>query len=252
MGRYTNSFVNGRSGADALAERESLVPAEIDWEASGLSRTASAAVAILACLCQIDPVIAQEGPFKFELSPFAGYRFGGEFEEEGSDRTFELNESNAHGIILNIREKSNTQWEVLYARQSTSVDTQLPLANEPIPDLDLEYLHFGGTYLSGADGTRPFLAATIGLSRFDPEPSGSGTETYFSASIGGGVQLRATRRLGFRLEGRVFTTFVDNDSEILCRSGGATNFCAIRVEGSTFTQWEVRAGLVFRFLPQGD
>jgi len=190
--------------------------------------------------------MAQEGPFKFELSPFAGYRFGGEFEEEGTERTFDLGDSNAHGIILNIREEANTQWEVLYARQSTAVDTQPPLA-EPVPDLDVEYLHFGGTYLGDGLNTRPFLAATIGLSRFDPKPSGSGAETYFSASIGGGVQLRAAKRVGIRLEGRVVTTFVDSDSQIFCRSGGVTNFCAIRVEGSTFTQFELRAGLVFRF-----
>ena len=207
---------------------------------------------LLAVACCAQPAIAQESPYRFELSPFAGYRFGGEFEEEGVDRTFELDESNAYGIILNIREGANTQWEVLYARQSAAVMAEPPLGTEPVPDLDVEYLHFGGTYLGDGDSTRPFLAATIGLTRFDPEPSGSSAETYFSASIGGGVQLRATKTLGVRLEGRVVTTLVDSDSEIFCRTGGFTNFCAVRVDGSTFTQFELRAALVFRFSPLGD
>lgn len=198
----------------------------------------------LACLGLSSKTFGQEGPFRFELVPFAGYRIGGEFEEEGTDRTLDARESSAQGLILNIRESGNTQWEVLYTRQSTAVDALPPLAR---PDLDIEYLHFGGTYLSDGEHTRPFLAATLGLSRFDPEPSGSGAETYFSASIGGGVHLRATKRLGIRLEGRFVTTLVDGDSDIFCRSGGATNFCAVRVEGSTFTQFELRAGLVVRF-----
>ena len=93
------------------------------------------------------------------------------------------------------------------------------------------------------------IAGTIGFSRFDPRPSGVGSESYLSASIGGGVHFRAARRVGVRLEGRVFTTFVDSDRRIFCASGGSTNLCAIRLKGDTFTQWEVRAGLVVRFLP---
>ena len=214
--------------------------------------TTAFGAATVACFCGMSVAVAQDGPFRAELTPFAGYRVGGEFKEEGGDRKFELNESNAYGIILNIREYSDAQWEVLYARQSTEVETQAPFADEPVLGLDVEYLHFGGTYLSGGSDTRAFVAGTIGLSRFDPQPPGASAESYFSASIGGGVQLRATKRLGFRLEGRVFTTLVDENSNIFCRSGAGANFCAIQVDGSLFTQWELRAGLVYRFMPDLD
>ena len=214
-----------------------------------LNKTKNAAGSLfaLACLCHAQSVTAQEAPFIYELTPFAGYRFGGAFEEEDTDRTFDLEESNAHGIILNIREGPNTQWEVLYARQSAGVDVEPPLAEGPAPELDIEYLHFGGTVLSRGENTRGFLAGTVGLTRFDPQPGGSGAETHFSGSIGGGVQLRASRRLGIRLEGRVVTTFLSNNSDLFCSIGGASSVCAVRVEGATFTQWELRAGLVFRF-----
>lgn len=215
-------------------------------------KTSAGVLVALACLSHTQSVTAQEAPFIFELTPFAGYRFGGAFEEEDTDRTFDLDESNAHGIILNIREGPNTQWEVLYARQSAGVDVEPPLANGPAPDLDVEYLHFGGTVLSRGENTRGFLAATIGLTRFDPQPGGSGAETNFSGSIGGGVQFRASRRLGVRLEGRVVTTFVSSDSDLFCSIGGASSVCAVRVEGSTLTQWELRAGLVFRFSPPSN
>jgi len=209
--------------------------------------TASWAITSLACVCHADLVAAQDNPFRFELAPFAGYRVGGQFEEEGGDGEFELNESSAQGIILNIRAEPNTQWEVLYARQDTDMDTQSLFVSDPILDLDIEYFHFGGTYLFEGENTRPFVAMTVGLSRFDPQLSDLSAESYFSASIGGGVQLRASKRLGVRIEGRVFTTFVDNDSDLFCRSTSGTNICTIRVEGTTLTQWELRAGLIVRF-----
>ncbi len=34
---------------------------------------------------------------------------------------------------------------------------------------------------------------------------------------------------------------------VFCRSTSGTNICTIRVEGTTLTQWELRAGLVVRF-----
>ncbi len=107
--------------------------------------TTAFGAATVACFCDMGVAVAQDGPFRAELTPFAGYRVGGEFEEEGGDRKFELNESNAYGVILNIREYPDAQWEVLYARQSAEVETQAPFAYEPVLGLDVEYLHFGGT-----------------------------------------------------------------------------------------------------------
>ncbi len=205
------------------------------------------AIVTLACVCHTDVVAAQDNPFKFELTPYAGYRVGGQFEEENGDGEFEINESSAQGIILNIRADFNNQWEVLYAHQDTELRTSQLFAGDPVLDLDIEYFHFGGTYLFEGEDTRPFVALTAGLSRFDPQLSDLSTESYFSASIGGGVQLRASKRIGVRIEGRVFTSYVGGDTDIFCRSTGGINSCAIRVEGSTLTQWEFRAGLAVHF-----
>jgi hypothetical protein len=209
--------------------------------------TVVCAIGTLACVCYTGLAVAQDEPFRFELAPFAGYRVGGQFEEEDGDGEFELNESSTQGIILNIRASADTQWEVGYARQDTEIDTQALFASEPGIGLDVEYFHFGGTYLFEGENTRPFVAMTVGLSRFDPQPSDLGEESFPSVSIGGGVQLRSTERLGIRIEGRFYTTFVDSDSDFFCGSAGETNVCVIRVVGTTLTQWEVRAGLVFRF-----
>jgi hypothetical protein len=204
-------------------------------------------VVAIASLCHSKLAEAQGSNFKFELTPFAGYRVGGSFDEKDGDGRIELNDSNAQGIMFNIKANPNGQYELLYSRQSTDADTEGFLVNDPTIDLDIEHFHFGGTYLFDGDNTRPFIALTLGLSQFHPGITDSDSESFLSVSFGGGVQLNATKRLGVRLEARFFTTFVEDDSKIFCGSSGGGGTCLIQVDGRTLTQWEARAGLVFRF-----
>lgn len=205
------------------------------------------AIAALLSVCHSAPAAAQGKPLKFELTPYAGFRLGGSFDEQDGDGRIDLDDSNAYGLMFNIMAHANGQYELIYARQNTDADTRGFFADDPTIDIDVEYFQFGGTYLFDGDSTRPFIALTLGGSRFDPGLAGSNSESFFSASFGGGVQLRANDRLGVRLEARVFTTFVDDDTDIFCESIGGAGSCLIRIEGQLFSQWEARAGLVFRF-----
>ena len=193
------------------------------------------------------PAVAQNTASKFELTPFVAYRVGGSFSEEDGDGRVDLNESSAEGIMFNIRANPKGQYELLYSRQSTDARTSGFYPGDPTIDIDIEHFHFGGTYLFDGRNTRPFIALTLGASRFDPKHAESTAETFFSASLGAGVQLAATRRVGLRLEARAFTTFIGDSSAIFCSSINGSGSCLIRVEGNLLTQWEARAGLVFRF-----
>ncbi len=204
-------------------------------------------IAALLSICHSAPVAAQGKPLKFEITPYAAYRMGGSFDEQDGDGRVDLSDSNAQGLMFNVRANHNGQYELIYARQSTDADTRGFLANDPTIDIDIEYFQFGGTYLFNGDNTRPFIALTLGMSRFDPGLTDSDSESFFSVSFGGGVQLNANKRLGVRLEARVFTTFVDDDTDIFCSSIGGAGACLIRVDGRLLSQWEARAGLVFRF-----
>ena len=193
------------------------------------------------------PAAAQEELFRFEITPFVAYRIGGNFDEKDTDSRVALNDSGAKGFMLNIAANPNGQYELLYGRQRTHADTQGFFVNDPIIDMNVEYFQFGGTYLFEGDETRPFIALALGMTQFDPELANTGSESFFSASLGGGVQINARSRIGFRLEARVFTTFVEEDSAIFCSSVGGTGACLIQADAKTLTQWEARAGLVFRF-----
>ena len=207
-------------------------------------------VSVIAALAGVFlslPVEAQSQDLRFEITPYAAYRMGGSFDEKDGDGRVELNDSGAEGLLFNIKANPNGQYELIYARQSTDAESSGFFAGDPEIDLDVEYLQFGGTYLFDGDNTRPFVALTLGATRFDPGIPDTGSESYLSASLGGGVQLRARERLGIRLEARVFTTFVDDDSSIFCSSDNGAGACLVAIEARTLSQWEVRAGLVFRF-----
>jgi hypothetical protein len=219
--------------------------------------TSSRLVCALVAVAASTPAAAQEVPFRFELTPYAAYRIGGEFEPEAEPkndaletRPFELHDSNAEGLLLDIRTRDgNTQWEALYAHQSTELQTQPSFVGGPTLDIDITHYQFGGTLLfdDGSASTTPFIALTAGIARFDPGLEAAEAENYFSWSLGGGVQLLAERRVGVRLEARVFGSLIDDESALFCVASPAINACALAVEGDMLYQFEARVGLVARF-----
>ncbi len=191
--------------------------------------------------------VARESPYRFEITPSVGYSTGGSFDESGGSGRIEINDATARGLVFNVLANPNGQYELLYSRLSADADTTGFLTGDPTIDIDIEHLHLGGTYLFDGRDTRPFVALTLGVSRYDPGLTESRSERFFSASLGAGVQLNATRRLGMRIEARVFATFVDDDSDLFCRSDAGGGACLVQFDASTVTQWQARAGLVFRF-----
>lgn len=204
---------------------------------------------VLACMALPTVVAAnaEEEPFTFEVTPIAGFVTGGDFEDMSGSATLAFDDSSSFGIILDIRESANTQWEILYSLQATEADTTgLPISGAAL-DIDAHYIQGGGTYLFDGDAARPFLSATIGASHFEPGLSGVNSETFFAFSIGTGLQIRPNHRLGIRLEARGFGSLLDSESDLFCRSDPAGAVCAIHVDGTVLWQIQAFAGLVFRF-----
>jgi opacity protein-like surface antigen len=184
---------------------------------------------------------------RVSLTPFGGYTFGGEFTDEFDGVTVETDDAAHLGLIFNVRETANTQWEIFYALQQTEADTSEVSAAQPLVDIDVQYLHLGGTYVADGYRARPFLAAGIGATRFDPGPLTFDTENFFSFGIGAGWQLQPTDRLGIRLEGRLLGTFLRSDSALFCETGFDENICAIEADSDLYWQFQTSLGIVFGF-----
>lgn len=209
-----------------------------------LTNALALCAAVLLCIPSAN---AKTEAYNIEITPFAGYRTGGSFSEKDGPGRVNLNDSSAAGIILNFRANAKGQYELLYASQRTDAATSGFFENDPKVDLDIETLQFGGTYLFDGDVTRPFIALTLGATRFDSNLPDSSSESFLSASLGGGLQIMPAKRLGIRLEARMYTTFVDDESSIFCSSIDGAGSCNILIAARTMTQWEAHAGLVFRF-----
>jgi hypothetical protein len=191
----------------------------------------------------ISPAAAET---KYELTPFVGYRAGGEFEDFLLGTDLEINQSSSYGLILDIPLGGGSQLEILWSRQSTELDAGGPLVSQPLFDIDIDYLHVGGVYNWGyeEDKIRPFLLGTLGVTILSPEPSSLDSETNFSAGFGGGVKVFASDHIGFRFEGRGYLTFLDSTgSGVFCGPSG----CLVAVSSDVLGQFEGRAGLIITF-----
>lgn len=203
----------------------------------------------LCLLLLCGSVLAQglSSPGDFEITPTGGFRFGGSFEDLDQGVSADLDDEASFGLILNLRESSNTQWELIYSRQNTAVDTQNLAFPEPKLDVDFQALQIGGTYLAEGVRARPYVAATVGGTYVSPGLGGLDSDTFWSFSIGGGLQLFPSQRVGLRLEARAWGTLLSSSSDLFCASGAQGGVCAVAVDGDVLWQFETMAGVVFRF-----
>lgn len=204
-----------------------------------------ATIAVLVLLASTAHADAND--LRFEITPFGAYSFGGTFDVIDTDASYHLDDSSSYGLILNLRDEYNTQWELLYSRQKTDANLRGVAVGDPQADVELQYFQFGGTYQGDGDVVRPYLAATIGGTRIEARASGSASDTFWSGSIGLGVQIQPSSRLGLRLEARAYGTLVDTNSAIFCGSGPAVAGCAVRIRGKILSQLQTFGGVVFRF-----
>jgi hypothetical protein len=194
------------------------------------------------------PAALAEAP-RFEMTPFAGYRVGGDFEAQvaGTDerRDVDVEDGGSFGLDLGLYRDRNSFYELLYSRQSTSLDSSDPTLGRI--DVDTEYLQFGGTLLFPEEHWYvPYLSFTIGATRFDAD-GGYDSTTRFSASLGGGFRLPFNDRVSATLGGRGYLTFVNSDTDILCVSGEDGGQCLLRSSGGTYFQAEALLGLTVVF-----
>jgi hypothetical protein len=203
---------------------------------------------ILLVILLAVPLLAQAQQSAVEITPFAGYRFGGTFETEDETASYEMEDSASFGLIVNLPHKINTQWEILYSQQgSAEAIYEGDPGPDPLVDVDIHVLQIGGTYLFEGDKAIPYLAATLGGTHIRTSSAESRDDTFFSGSIGIGMKFLPTSRVGIRVEARAYGTLVSSNSELFCSTGPDANLCAVRIDGKLFSQVETFAGITFRF-----
>jgi hypothetical protein len=211
-------------------------------EAPEMRRVFPAIVVLALLMATTEPAWA--GLADFELTPMIGYAVGGAFQDAASGAFFEIGENRNFGFAFDIKQDDESQIEVYYDRQRTQLRTGGGLfVGSPLFDLDIQYIHLGGTYGAGEGNVKPFMVGTFGATRMTPKAEHLVAETKPSLSLGGGVKLMATDRVGVRFEGRWFGTFLDGSGSLFCANGS----CALSASGNVISQYIVNAGLILTF-----
>jgi opacity protein-like surface antigen len=179
-----------------------------------------------------------------EITPYAGYTIGGSFEDNTTGADLDVKEGGNFGLVLGLPDTPETRYELFYGFQRTKVTGGGTLGGETLFDLDIHYLHLGGTYMFPGEKVRPFLSGGLGATHFVPHGSGLNQKTYFSLSLGGGAKIPISGHVGLRFEGRGFLTILPDTTEIFCVSSGGTA-CRVNVQGDVLGQVLLMAGITF-------
>lgn len=179
-----------------------------------------------------------------EITPYGGYAIGGNFEDNTTGANLDVKEGGSFGLVLGLPDTPETQYEFFYGFQRTKVTGSGTLGGGTLFDLDIHYLHLGGTYLFPGEKVRPFLSGGLGATHLVPHGSGLDQKTYFSLSLGGGIKIPISGHVGLRFEGRGLMTILPDTTEIFCvSSDGAA--CNVKVQGDVLGQFLLMAGITF-------
>ena len=181
----------------------------------------------------------------FQTALHGGYRAGGGLEDAdtGADRDFEEGGSFALALELRYAPGDDRYYQLWYSRQGSEVDDDVATY-----DVDIEYLHIGGTLpYGGYERAQPYFAAGLGATRFSSSSAGADDRTHFSGSMAFGLAVPLGKNVALRFEARGYLTLVDTDSAIFCKSDLDGGVCRVVASGSAILQAEALAGIAFRF-----
>ena len=201
------------------------------------------ALMLLPCLLLPGAVNAQEKAAvdQIRITPFIGYRAGGEFEDANSGTTLDLKEDQSYGLIFSKGAEDALEFSI--SRQPTKLEASGDVSSADLFDVDVfNYMVGGKKILNRESGG--FVSGLIGVTHFDPREAGLSSDTRFALGVGGGIDYPIAKNFSFRLEGRGIGTFLDSSGGIFCSSSRG---CAMYTDSNLLLQFEIISGLTFRF-----
>ena len=157
----------------------------------------------------------------FEISPFYGYLFGGEFAS-GSNSLFtdrvDVDDHPTYGVRMGYNFTQVMQFEI----QGSRIDTHFVShdsggifgpGGERLGDLRIDYLLGYGTFNFGHGRAVPYFTIGAGIANLQPHntPVPSNDATRFTGSLGGGLKVFFHPHFGLRFDGRLYSTYLNSD-----------------------------------------
>jgi opacity protein-like surface antigen len=201
------------------------------------------ALMLLPCLLLPGAVNAQEKAAldQIRITPFLGYRTGGEFNDFRTGTTLDLDEAQSYGLIFSKGAEDALEFSI--SVQPTQLNASGNVSSSELFDVDVYNYMLGGKKILNRE-SGGFVSGLVGVTHFDPSKSGLSSETRFALGVGGGIDYPIANNLSFRLEGRGIGTFLNSSGGIFC---GSNSGCALYADSSLLLQFEIISGLTFRF-----
>jgi len=216
-------------------------------------RLAGILVLVAAAAMSATPAISATTarPQVFEITPYYGYRLGGEFTDfstYGVDN-LEIKDGEAWGLILTFNLNPSAQVEFQYSQQSTTLRGSgfvFAPSDADLFDLNVENWLVGASYTGGKprDPVRGFVGASLGVTNFEPDTAGFEGDSQFAFGLYGGVKVALAKHFGLRFQGQWVSTWVESGSETFCDPYG---FCYTVSDSSYLNQFELAAGFTLKF-----
>jgi hypothetical protein len=175
-----------------------------------------------------------------QITPFAGYAFGGSVRDAVLDGERSFEPALAYGGAVSFPVSESWRFELFYSRQPTRVEGGV----RPSFDVTIERYLAGFQEEKGeGERVRWFGSVWLGATRFAPGLGGFDSETRFGGGVGLGVKTFFAKNVGLRLEARALYTLVSGEGGVLCVSGD----CLFVFSGNGLWQGDVSAGLILAF-----
>ena len=200
-------------------------------------------VQALACIILFAiplPIKADSG--NLAITPYIGYRGGGDFEDAVSDTKLDIDESDSVGLIVGW-EVDDGQLEISYSRQTSELTGSSSASPDGLVDVDVTNLLFAGKSILDP-GVGSYISVLIGVTEIDFDSDELDSDTGLALGFGGGIDRPIGDNLGFRFGLRGILTFLGDDEDEFCNS---TSNCPILVDDNKLVQWEIFTGLGIRF-----
>lgn len=194
------------------------------------------------------PADAQTRRDSIELSPYAGYIFGGELDagSSGFPQSTDVDDDGGFGLRLGYNVNDVFGIELSYLHENTELISEGDLfePDRHLADMDIDMLEGAMLFHMGNNRIRPFFSMGLGMTRMELDREGTTSDTRLRSSLGGGLKLYFARQFGFRFDVKSHFTWVDGGDGGCYDTRDHYDDCG---DGDVLMQTEVSAGFVFAF-----
>lgn len=181
-----------------------------------------------------------------DVSLLGGGSFYSDFKtEQDNDSSAEkvaIESSAGWTVRLNLLPQDNTQWELYYSHNPSTIAISQGETEDESFKLTIELLHIGGVYYIENSKFNEYAGATFGATHFIPENDKYDDAYDFSTALFGGAGIAITDSLLINLDLRLVWTSFNSSAAIFC-SGG----CVVTLQSQAWTMMQTQIGLTYRF-----